>query len=332
MGLLEDGSKRQRSGRRRRSPAHRSFTLARGWGAQVESPAARLLPVSTHIGAEPGEIAPTVLMPGDPLRAKWIAETFLDDATCYSEVRGMLGYTGTWQGQPGLRAGLRHGPAVARDLRQRAVQRVRRAAPSIRVGSCGALTEKLGAPRRRDRLRRLHRLVDEPAPVPRPRLRAGRRLRPAGGGVRRGAGAGRRHHARRADLLRRPFYNPRAELMKPMVEHGVLAVEMEASALYTLAAQYGAPRAGDLHRLRPHRHRRGRPPARSASRRSARWSTSRSPPRCATDLSRRRSAPARPGRAARPRRARRSRRCARSGTRRAPAPAPPRPARPRRRR
>ena len=56
--------------------------------------------VSTHIGAAPGDIAPVVLMPGDPLRAKWIAETFLDDARCYTEVRGMLGFTGTWQGRP----------------------------------------------------------------------------------------------------------------------------------------------------------------------------------------------------------------------------------------
>ena len=56
--------------------------------------------VSTHIGAQPGDIAPTVLLPGDPLRAKWIAETFLDDARCYSEVRGMYGFTGTWRGQP----------------------------------------------------------------------------------------------------------------------------------------------------------------------------------------------------------------------------------------
>ena len=52
--------------------------------------------MSTHIGAQPGEIAPVVLLPGDPLRAKWIAETFLDDAKCYTEVRGMFGYTGTW--------------------------------------------------------------------------------------------------------------------------------------------------------------------------------------------------------------------------------------------
>ncbi len=56
--------------------------------------------MSIHIGAEPGQIAPTVLLPGDPLRARWIAETFLDDATCYSEVRGMFGFTGTWHGQP----------------------------------------------------------------------------------------------------------------------------------------------------------------------------------------------------------------------------------------
>lgn len=55
--------------------------------------------MSTHIGAEPGQIAPVVLLPGDPLRARWIAETFLEDAECYSEVRGMYGYTGTWRGQ-----------------------------------------------------------------------------------------------------------------------------------------------------------------------------------------------------------------------------------------
>lgn len=55
--------------------------------------------MSTHIEAEQGEIAEVVLMPGDPLRAKWIAETFLDDSFCYNKVRGMLGYTGTYKGQ-----------------------------------------------------------------------------------------------------------------------------------------------------------------------------------------------------------------------------------------
>lgn len=55
--------------------------------------------MSLHIKAKKGDIAETILLPGDPLRAKWIAETFLDDTFCYNEVRGMLGYTGTYKGQ-----------------------------------------------------------------------------------------------------------------------------------------------------------------------------------------------------------------------------------------
>lgn len=55
--------------------------------------------MSVHIGAKKGDIAETVLLPGDPLRAKWIAETFLDDPVCYNEVRGMLGFTGNYNGK-----------------------------------------------------------------------------------------------------------------------------------------------------------------------------------------------------------------------------------------
>lgn len=55
--------------------------------------------MSTHIEAKQGEIAETVLMPGDPLRAKWIAETFLENPFCYNRVRGMLGFTGTHKGK-----------------------------------------------------------------------------------------------------------------------------------------------------------------------------------------------------------------------------------------
>lgn len=55
--------------------------------------------MSIHINAKQGEIAETVLLPGDPLRAKWIAETFLEDAKLYNEVRGMLGYTGMYNGK-----------------------------------------------------------------------------------------------------------------------------------------------------------------------------------------------------------------------------------------
>lgn len=55
--------------------------------------------MSTHINAQKGAIAETVLLPGDPLRAKWIAENFLENAVCYNKVRGMLGFTGTYKGQ-----------------------------------------------------------------------------------------------------------------------------------------------------------------------------------------------------------------------------------------
>src|SRR3954451_21473212 len=98
--------------------------------------------MSTHIGAAAGEIAPVVLLPGDPLRAKWIAETFLDDARCYTDVRGMYGFTGTWQGRPvSVQGSARGQPSMAiyvNDLfAESAVQSV------VRVGSCGALTERL---------------------------------------------------------------------------------------------------------------------------------------------------------------------------------------------
>ena len=99
--------------------------------------------MSTHIGAQPGEIAPTVLLPGDPLRAKWIAETFLDDARCYSEVRGMYGFTGSWKGEPVSVQGSGMGqPSMAIYVNELFadydVQSV------VRVGSCGAVTDASG--------------------------------------------------------------------------------------------------------------------------------------------------------------------------------------------
>ena len=55
--------------------------------------------MSVHIGAKPGDIAESILLPGDPLRAKYIAENFLEDPVCFNEVRGMLGFTGTYKGK-----------------------------------------------------------------------------------------------------------------------------------------------------------------------------------------------------------------------------------------
>ncbi len=56
--------------------------------------------MSIHIAAKKGEIAETVLLPGDPIRAKWIAETFFDHPVCYTKIRGMFGYTGSYKGKP----------------------------------------------------------------------------------------------------------------------------------------------------------------------------------------------------------------------------------------
>jgi purine-nucleoside phosphorylase len=55
--------------------------------------------MSVHIEAKKGDIAETILLPGDPLRAKWIAETFFENPVCFNKVRGMLGYTGTYKGK-----------------------------------------------------------------------------------------------------------------------------------------------------------------------------------------------------------------------------------------
>ena len=55
--------------------------------------------MSVHIEAKKGDIAETILLPGDPLRAKWISETFLENPVCFNKVRNMLGYTGTYQGK-----------------------------------------------------------------------------------------------------------------------------------------------------------------------------------------------------------------------------------------
>jgi purine-nucleoside phosphorylase len=192
--------------------------------------------MSTHIAAGPGEVAPHVLMPGDPLRARWIAETFLDDPRCYSEVRGMYGFTGTWQGHPVSVQGSGMGlPSISIYLNELFAEYDVQAV--VRVGSCGAMTTDLAL---RDLVLASGACTDS----------AVNRLRFDG-----------IDYAPVADftLLRRAydlararelpahvglvyssdsFYHPRPEIGARLAEHGVLAVEMEASALYTLAAKY----------------------------------------------------------------------------------------------
>ncbi|HZN17953.1 MAG TPA: purine-nucleoside phosphorylase [Micromonosporaceae bacterium] len=195
--------------------------------------------MSTHIGAQPGEIAERVLLPGDPLRAKWIAETYLEGAKCYSTVRGMLGFTGTYQGVPvsaqGSGMGMPSASIYAHELFAEYGVRT-----LIRVGSCGALTEEL---RLRDVVAasgsstdssmnrvRFDGLVDY-APV-------------ADFGLLRTAVdvAARRGVPMRVGpiLAADSFYTDRPDLYDRLADYGVLAVEMESAALYTLAARFRA--------------------------------------------------------------------------------------------
>lgn len=194
--------------------------------------------MSTHIAARAGDIAPTVLMPGDPLRARWIAETFLDDAACYSEVRGMLGYTGTWHGQPVSVQGSGMGqPSLAIYANELFdsydVQSI------VRVGSCGALSEKLAV---RDIVIASGACTD--SSMNRIRFEGLDYAPVADFALLRAAYDASATRAGDADvhvgliLSSDSFYSPRPELTARMVEHGVLAVEMEASALYTLAARF----------------------------------------------------------------------------------------------
>jgi purine-nucleoside phosphorylase len=74
--------------------------------------------MSIHIGAKEGDIAGTVLLPGDPLRAKYIAENFLTDAICYNKVRGMYGYTGTLQREKNFYPGDRYGNTFYINIRK----------------------------------------------------------------------------------------------------------------------------------------------------------------------------------------------------------------------
>lgn len=194
--------------------------------------------MSTHIGAEPGQIAPTVLLPGDPLRARWIARTFLDDAQCHSEVRGMLGYTGTWRGHPVSVQGSGMGqPSMSIYVNELIdaydVQTI------VRVGSCGALTERVGI---RDLVIASGACTD--SSMNRLRFHGLDYAPVADFGLLRAAydaAQARDDVTAHVGLILSgdTFYNPRPELTAPLVEHGVLAVEMEASALYTLAAAKG---------------------------------------------------------------------------------------------
>lgn len=98
--------------------------------------------MSLHIGAKPGDIAPDILLPGDPLRAKYIAETYLEDAFCFNEIRGMYGYTGIYKGKRvsvmatgmGTPSLMIYATELVRDYGCRNL---------VRIGTAGAVKEEL---------------------------------------------------------------------------------------------------------------------------------------------------------------------------------------------
>ena len=193
--------------------------------------------MTIHIGAAPGEIAETVLMPGDPMRAKWAAETFLDDAVCVNEVRGMLGYTGTWRGNRvtihGSGMGMPSLSIYANELiRDYGARRL------IRIGSTGAMQDSVAL---RDVI-----VAMTASSISTPSRGMFRELNfapCADFGLLRNAVAaaearGVTTHVGgiySADV----FYDERPDLNEQMTRHGVLAVEMEAAELYTVAARHG---------------------------------------------------------------------------------------------
>ncbi|HZY26657.1 MAG TPA: purine-nucleoside phosphorylase [Jiangellaceae bacterium] len=194
--------------------------------------------MSIHIGAQPGEIAETVLLPGDPVRARWIAETYLDDITCYSRTRNMLGFTGTYRGRRLSVQGTGMGqPSLAIYVHELLTDYGARTL--LRVGSCGALAAKVAV---RDLVIAMSACTDSSMN----RLRfEGVDYAPTAdfdllrACVDEAERAGLPHHVGSIAAWD-SFYSDRPELLRRLGEYGVLAIDMETAALYTLAAKHGA--------------------------------------------------------------------------------------------
>ncbi|MBM1689103.1 purine-nucleoside phosphorylase [Sulfitobacter geojensis] len=193
--------------------------------------------MTVHIGAAPGEIAPTVLMPGDPYRAKWAAETFLKDAKLVNEVRGMLGFTGTWNGNPvtiqGSGMGMPSLSIYANELiSEYDVQTL------IRIGSCGGMQAHVGI---RDVI-----IAMTASTITSPSSAIFREFNfapTADWSLLRAAVAAAETRDTKTHVggiySSDVFYAERPDLDEQMVRHGILGVEMEAAELYTLAARHG---------------------------------------------------------------------------------------------
>lgn len=193
--------------------------------------------MSIHLEAKMGDIAETVLLPGDPLRAKWIAETFLEDVVCYNTVRGMYGYTGTYKGKKisvqGTGMGIPSISIYANELIMfYGVKNL------IRVGTAGSYQEEIKV---RDIVvamsasttsainkNRFNGMDFAPTADFGLFMRAVKIAEEKGVKVKAG-------NVLTAD----EFYGDNPEGFKQWARFGVLAVEMETAGLYTVAAKHG---------------------------------------------------------------------------------------------
>lgn len=192
--------------------------------------------MSIHINAKQGDIAETVLLPGDPQRAKWVADTFLEDVTCYNTVRGMFGYTGTYKGNKVSVQGTGMGvPSISIYVNE--LFKEFGVKTAIRVGSAGGLTENVKV---RDIVIAMTSSTDSSSN--RHEMNNWDYAPAANFDLLRDAAAsavknGFSHHVGGIVTSDRFYATDTAPLMR-IAEHGALCVEMETSALYTLAARY----------------------------------------------------------------------------------------------
>ncbi|MDH3620188.1 MAG: purine-nucleoside phosphorylase [Gammaproteobacteria bacterium] len=193
---------------------------------------------TAHINAAPGDFAETVLMPGDPLRAQYIAESFLEDARRVTDVRNMWGYTGTYKGKPV--SVMAHGMGIPSAsiythelITHYGVKRV------MRVGSCGTSHPDVEL---RDLVIAMGASTD--SSVNRMRF-GGYDLAPLASfdlvekAVAAARAAGVRHHVGNifsADL----FYTPDPDMFETMARYNVYGIEMEAAGIFPIAAENNA--------------------------------------------------------------------------------------------
>lgn len=192
--------------------------------------------MTIHIGAEKGEIAETVLLPGDPYRAKWAAETFLDDVKQVNNVRGMLGFTGNWKGNPVTIQGSGMGmPSLSIYVNE--LIRDYGAKTLIRIGSCGGMQDSVKI---RDVILAM---TSTTLSTPSRGIMKELNFAPCAdwsllqAAAKAAAAKGTPTHVGgiySSDV----FYDERPDLNEQMVRHGILGVEMEAAELYILALRH----------------------------------------------------------------------------------------------